>query len=459
MGIRVAVIGGGGVRTPLLVEELLRRSQELPVAEIRLMDVDRRKLELMGQVIAEQTAKRRDLRLVWTTDPDEAMAGADFIFTMVRVGGDRARVTDELVALSLGVIGQETVGPGGFAMAMRTIPVLDNYAQRARRIAEDAWVINLTNPAGIITQALAEVLGDRVVGVCDSPVALFRDLRTVLPLGEGVPIRFDYVGLNHLGWVTGVWAEGKQWLPWLLEHAEGIRHHGLRLFDPEVLQAVGAIPTEYVYFYYHTERALQGLRSVGRTRGEEVMRLNEELYRRLEAVIRTESVAPDHRSTAPVLAIYRDYIRRREASYFRAEAGMGADAVEPPVPLRYGGGYEKVAADVMSAIVTNARAELTLLVRNRSALPGFDQQDVVEVPCVVDAAGARPVAAGSPPDSVRGLMASVKAHERLTLEAARVRTYAAALRALMAHPLVGSADLARRLLDGYIRAHPGFLEG
>lgn len=468
----MAVIGGGGVRAPLLVEELLRRRAELPVDELQLLDVDPRRLKLTVGVIREQLAQRSGFRVVWTTSPKEALTGADFVISMARVGGERARVIDEQVPIRHGVIGQETTGPGGFAMAMRTIPVLVEYARMIRQVAPRAWVINLTNPAGIITQALMETLDDRVIGVCDSPSALFRELRSILAAqrADQASLRFEYMGLNHLGWVTGIWSGGQQLLPWLLDRADRIRHHGLQLFDPGLIRALGAVPTEYLYFYYHRDRALRSIRESGRTRGEEVLALNEALYRRLEELA-SDSVAGEgeiiieDRSAGSdpsrgMLAAYREYIRSRESSYFRLEAGVaGGDVLDPSSGEGTdSGGYEKVAAAVMAAIVNDSKAELTLLVRNRSALSGLEPDDVVEVPCIVDASGARPMALGEPPTSVRGLIHAVKAHERLTLEAAHRRTYASALSALLAHPLVGDADTARRILDDYLEAHRGFLE-
>ncbi|QKW30262.1 6-phospho-beta-glucosidase [Streptomyces seoulensis] len=440
--MRLTILGGGGFRVPLVYGALLADRAEGRVTEVVLHDVDAGRLSAVTRVLAEQAAAAPDAPAVRaTTDLDEALRGADFVFSAIRVGGLAGRAEDERVALAEGVLGQETVGAGGIAYGLRTVPVAVDIARRVARLAPDAWVINFTNPAGLVTEAMSRHLGDRVIGICDSPVGLGRRIARVL----GVPpdeAWIDYVGLNHLGWVRGLRVAGRDLLPRLLDDPEllGSFEEG-RLFGARWLRSLGAVPNEYLHYYYFNREAVQAYQRAEKTRGAFLRDQQAAFYERLG----------DH--GAPALAAWNRTRAEREATYMaenREAAGAGEREEDD-----LSGGYEKVALALMRAIARDERATLILNVRNKGTLSALDADAVIEVPCLVDANGAHPVAVDPLPGHATGLVCAVKAVEREVLTAAESHSREAAVRAFALHPLVDSVNVARRLVDGYTRVHPG----
>ncbi|MFJ4269124.1 6-phospho-beta-glucosidase [Streptomyces coelicoflavus] len=440
--MRLTMLGGGGFRVPLVYGALLGDRAEGRVTDVVLYDTDASRLTAMTRVLAEQAAPVPDAPAVTaTTDLDEALRGADFVFSAIRVGGLQGRADDERVALAEGVLGQETVGAGGIAYGLRTVPVAVDIARRVARLAPDAWVINFTNPAGLVTEAMSRHLGDRVVGICDSPVGLGRRVARVL--GADPDRAFvDYVGLNHLGWLRGLRVDGRDELPRLLADPGllGSFEEG-RLFGPEWLRSLGAVPNEYLHYYYFNRETVRAYQEADRTRGAF---LRDQQARFYDAMRR-----PD----APALAAWDRTRAEREATYMaenRETANAGEREAED-----LSGGYEKVALALMRAVARDERATLILNVRNRGTLSVLDRDAVIEVPCLVDANGAHPMAVDPLPDHATGLVCAVKAVERDVLTAAGTGSRAAAVRAFALHPLVDSVDVARRLVDGYREVHPG----
>jgi 6-phospho-beta-glucosidase len=435
--MKLTILGGGGFRVPLVYGALLGDRAEGRVTHVTLYDVDAGRLAAIGGVLAEQAAGVPGAPVVTTcTDLDEALRGAAFVFSAIRVGGLAGRAADERVALAQGVLGQETVGAGGIAYGLRTVPVATVIARRVAAVAPDAWVINFTNPAGLVTEAMARVLGDRVIGICDSPVGLGRRVARLLG-ADPDEAWFDYVGLNHLGWLRGVRVAGRDLLPRLLADPEalGSFEEG-RLFGAEWLRSLGAIPNEYLHYYYFNREAVGAYRDAGRTRGTYLRDQQAAFY------------------ASPSLKAWHAALADREATYMAANreaAGAGERAAEDLEP----GGYEKVALALMRAIARDERTTLILNVRNRTALPVLDADAVVEVPCLVDAHGAHPVVVAPLPDHAVGLVTAVKAVEREVLAAAESGSRAAAVKAFALHPLVDSVTVARRLLDAYVAEHPG----
>ncbi len=305
-----------------------------------------------------------------------------------------ARIRDERAALDLGFVGQETVGPGGFAMAVRTIPPLLDYARQVMQLAPDAWIINFTNPAGLVTQALTSETGARVVGICDTPTEVFQEVAHAL----GVPAeecRFDYVGLNHLGFIREVYWLGKPQLHTLWENERALAAvYRTPLFLPARLRELRLLPTEYVFYYDSPERAIANLRAAGDTRGAVIARLTRELFADLAGGV------PD-----PV-ARYERYLADRSAGYMQFESG-GLGGPAAPAPWAHLTGYDKIALNTIQAMVRNSNAVIPLNVLNHGNIPDLEDDDVIEAPCVVNAqwpcrparrraaaAGARTRAAG-----------------------------------------------------------------
>jgi len=444
----LSVIGGGGMRTPLLISGLIQRQPPLPIDRVVLHDIEPDALAIV-QALADALLSRagRPFEVRTTTFLDEAFDGASFVITSIRVGGLAGRVIDEHVPLAFSVIGQETTGPGGWAMAMRTIPVLASLVLRLRQRSPDAWIINFTNPAGLITQALTAAGETRIVGICDSPIALGGRIAAHL----GVPphaLRLDYLGLNHLGWVSGIWDGDTDRLPAILADDDAIRTiYGRPLFEPSEVRRLGLLPNEYLYYYYHHEEAVRRLQAAPQTRGQAVAEIAAQLRTSVrEAITRGED---------PLLA-YEATLFARRSSYMATETGQRRDLAMMGGHVE--GGYARAALSVIEAMVRSGERELILNTPNRGAINDLNASDVVEVPCRVDAEGSHPRGMGALPPQVRDLVLRVKAYERATIAAAARRSWPDAVAALSLHPLVPSGKMAARIAGEYRRRHAPHLD-
>ena len=451
--MKVAVIGGGGFRTPTLHGCIVRVSREIGVEEIVLHDVEARRLATIAAVIRglDRERGRADVRLRTTTSLDDAVDGAGAVLVAIRVGGGEARAIDEEVPLSLGVLGQETVGPGGIAFALRTIPVMRGIADVVRARAPRAWFVNFTNPAGVVTEAVHDLLGDRAVGICDSPKALCA--RVAAAMGRARDqIAFDYAGLNHLGWLVAVrTSEGADVLPALLADDHLLaRIDEARLFGPDRLRALGAIPNEYLVYVERAEAITAALRKDG-SRSATVERQQRAFFQ-------------EARSDDPVAALAA-WRRTRDARHgtYLAEGWAAATwdppppATEPNPPEESGPGdegYAAVAADFLAATAAEEPRRLVVDAPSRGRLDGVGDHEIAELTCEVSRGGVRPAAGRRLTGEAAALVQRVKEVERLTLRAAIEGSRRLALEAIVAHPVVRDRDLAERILDGYLRRHP-----
>ncbi len=433
--MRLTVLGGGGFRVPLVYGALLGDHGEPRVDEVTLYDVDAARLRAVRHVLgqmAEGVDDAPEVRV--STELGAALTGADFVFSAIRVGGLEGRTRDEHVALDLGVLGQETTGPGGVAYGLRTVPEAMRIAEAVVRLAPHAWVINFTNPAGMVTEAMQTVLGRRVVGICDSPIALARRAATALGL-DPVQTRPDYLGLNHLGWLRGLIHDGEDVLPRLLADQSALRGvEEARLFGVDWVQALGALPNEYLYYYYFARDAIASIRQEPDTRGDYLLRQQRAFY---------EAVAAN---PAQAYQQWQKARAERDASYM---AEVRNDDEERDAGDISGGGYEGVALAFMAAVMRGVPTTMILNVRNGTTLSGLSPDGVVEVPCHVDAAGAVPLSTRAPDPHQLGLMNQVKAVEQLTIRAALARDVGLATTAFALHPLVDSVTVARELVRGY----------
>jgi 6-phospho-beta-glucosidase len=445
--LKLTIIGTAGVRTPLMLRGILRRYEKLGLTDLCLMDVNGAHLGLIHMVCEPQLHEVGDaFRTVWTTDAREAIAGADYVLTTFRVGGSRSRITDERVPLRYGVLGQETTGPGGFAMAMRTIPVILDYVRLIGELAPHAWLINFTNPSGLITEAVTTHTDHRrVLGICDNPSSMQRTVAAALHLSPD-QVFLEYFGLNHLGWMRAAYVRGRDVLPDIIS---GLGKKGVAMagvpFDPQFVAALGMIPNEYLYFYYSAREAVQHILDAGKTRGEQVQELNDWLFTQLER-LRQGGTEDEIRQA------YISYLTKRGESYMAVETGHKLDSEHLQAEVEEEG-YEGVALGVIECLSGKRQGYSILNVPSRGAITGMGERDVVEVPCYLGQAAVRPVAIGSIPDHALGLMKQVKEYERLTVEAALSGSYASALKALALHPLVPSFEVARCILDDYIKTH------
>ncbi len=426
--MKLAVIGGAGVRTPLLIHGLTR--SDVPISSVCLYDPDQTRLAVIAPLAARLSG---GATVTASSSVAECVEGADFVFTSIRVGGIEARARDEATALDHGVIGQETVGPGGFAMAMRTIPHIVEYAKEVERRAPDAWIINFTNPVGIITEAVHTATGAKIIGICDTPTELFEEIAHALGLASQ-ECHFDYFGLNHLGWVREVYHDGRPQLHRLWDDPARLASiYRVPLFDPVFLRELRLLPTEYVYYYYRARDAFENVKRAGRSRGHVIQQLNVKLFEDL--------AEPD----ADARIVYEAYLAARDGGYMQIESGTTAP--RKPSPWAALTGYDKIALSVLRAIHFNTGAIIPLNVCNRGNLPELETDDVVEVPCTVTRNGALPLHVGPVPTAVLELLLRVKDYERRTVKAALSGDRDAARVALARNPLVADTALADRLID------------
>ncbi|HXF05825.1 MAG TPA: 6-phospho-beta-glucosidase [Blastocatellia bacterium] len=455
---KIAVIGGGGLRTPLLLYGLDQVRETLGVREVALFDPDRDRLNVvaaLGEEILRQA--KSDIRITRHAQLEDAITEADFIVISIRVGGMESRARDERLAIEHGLVGQETIPPAGLAMALRTIPVILRQAELIEELNPTAWIINFTNPVGIITQAITTRTSLRVIGVCDTPMELFHRIAQALDLHEG-DIQCDYVGLNHLGWVSDVRVGGENVMARLLHDDRRLEKlYPTKLFPAEFIRRLGLIPSEYLFFFYARSRAFDMQMEAGTSRASELVELNDDLL----ATLRTAFVQGEKEKAVEV---YRRYLRRRSCSYLKLEAeGRSAFHVsegEGEDPFEAATGYHRIAIEVMTALVGSEPKRLVVDVSNRGSIADLEPTDVVEVPCLIDKNGVQPVAVGRLPEKVRGLVQSVKTYERLAIQAAVERDEGLARLALTVHPLVGQWALADRIISRMLEdnsLHLGYL--
>jgi len=453
---KVTILGGGGIRTPLLIHGLVHAP--LGLKEVSLFDLDRERAELMatlGREIAHQAGV--DVTISIPESIEDAVTGAEYVVSSLRVGGAAARARDERIAIEHGVAGQETTGLGGLAKALRTIPVMIEQAQVVERCAPEAWFISFTNPAGLMTQALSGLTRLRLIGICDTPSEMFHRLAAALdrPVAE---VECDYFGLNHLGWIRRILIDGVDQLPRLISDnrlIESLYH--AKLFNPEMIRLLGLIPSEYLFFYYEQSRALSNQQQTGASRGAEVERLNAEFFGELNRLTSSGKVGN-------AIDRYREYLQRRSGSYLKLEAeggtAIGTAVAMAEDPFEAETGYHRIAIDVMLALRRKEPTRMVLNVANRGAISDLAEDDVVETPCLIDRNGPRPVESGKLPESVRGLVLAVKEYERLAIRAAIERSHQLATLALMTYPLVGQWDRAERMVRALISSdqkHLGYL--
>ena len=411
MGVKVAVVGGGSTYTPELVEGFVTRSDRLPVDELVLLDIDMDRLGIVGGL-----AQRMVRRAGWpgtvglTEEPREALEGADFVIVQLRVGGNQARFRDETIPLRFDCIGQETTGPGGFAKALRTVPVVLELAELTAQIgAPGAWFVDFTNPTGLVTQALLDE-GHRACGLCNVAIGFQREFAGMFGV-EPSRVTLDHVGLNHLTWERAIRVDGEDRLAALIADPPVDEFEGSPI---ELVRALGAIPSYYLHYYYRTADVLAQQRT-HRTRAEEVLEIE-----------------------AGLLELYKD---------------PALDTKPKLLEERGGAWYSDAAAALVASLHAGTGDEQVVNVRNEGAIANLADDDVVEVPCTVDRDGAHAIATAPLAPEMFGLVQHAKAYERLTIDAARSGSRSTALLALMANPLVGDYDRAAPLLDALLDAN------
>jgi 6-phospho-beta-glucosidase len=417
--LKICVIGGGSTYTPELIEGFIARRDELPVTIIALMDIGEKKLRVVGG-LAERMLRAAEtgIELRLTTRRREALEGADYVVAQIRVGGLACRIQDEKIPLQFGVVGQETTGPGGFAKALRTIPVLLDIAHDMAEVAPGARLINFTNPSGLVTEALLKYTDIPTIGLCNSPFGFQRGIAQQLGVAPE-RIRLDYVGLNHLSWIRGVKLDGEDIFEKALQGAIARARAGESPFSPHLLETLGMLPSYYLNYYYNHDQVVAEQRRAEKTRGEEVQEIE-----------------------ARLLELYADPNLRHK----------------PRLLEKRGGAHYSTAAVAVISSIHRDKGEVHIVnTRNNGGLPGLPLHCVVELPSVINGSGAQAVPVAPMPPAIRGLTQAVKAYEELTVLAAVEGDEQAALQALFAHPLVPSFAAAQGLWTAIKEANRAYL--
>ncbi|CAM5453534.1 6-phospho-beta-glucosidase [Bacillus safensis FO-36b] [Bacillus safensis subsp. safensis] len=426
-GIKIVTIGGGSSYTPELVEGFIKRYQELPVKELWLVDIEagQEKLNIVGALAKRMVEKAGlPIEVHLTLDRREALKDADFVTTQFRVGLLEARAKDERIPLKYGVIGQETNGPGGLFKGLRTIPVILDIVKDMEELCPDAWLVNFTNPAGMVTEAVLRYTNlKKVVGLCNVPIGIKMGIAKALDV-DVERIEVQFAGLNHMVYGLDVYLDGVSIMDqvldelgnpnsqWSMENIEA------KNWEPSFVKGLGVIPCPYHRYYYKTKDMLEEEQKAAQekgTRAEVVQQVEQELFE-----------------------LYKDPDL----------------SIKPPQLEKRGGAYYSDAAcNLISSIYNDKHDIQPVNTVNRGAIASIPAESAVEVNCIITKDGPKPIAIGDLPVAVRGLVQQIKSFERVAAEAAVTGDYETALVAMTINPLVPSDDIAKQILDEMLEAH------
>ena len=446
--MKIAVIGGAGVRTVIFINGLLKRYKKLNIDEVSLFDINKEKLDIIGKLCMYVVEReKKDLKITLCDTCEEAVTGTDYIVTTLRVGGDHSRVEDERAALSAGVIGQETTGAGGFSMAARAIPVLLDYCKIFQKYAPEAWIFNFSNPSGVVTQALTQAGYDKVIGICDAPSA--TKFRMAEKLGvEEDELYVEFFGLNHLSWISSVKKNGEEILPDLVNDEAFLDSmQEFKTMDPEAIRSSKMLPNEYLYYYYHREKALEHILNSENTRGEAIEKINQRMMKELSGM----DINADQEEA---LQTFLYYMQIRENSYMSVESGVSARPLleKGKLPVPEGMGYAGVMLDCIEGMQSKEGKYLVLCIKNQGSLNFLDNDDIVEVTCKVSGIGIEPVKFEKIPLYCENLIRTIKSYEKCSIEAIVTNDREKAIWALAMNPLVNSWSVARKLEEEFYNA-------
>ena len=444
--MKLSVIGGGGVRSMFLAKSIAQRARELNISELVFMDNDAEKLSVFGGMAAKVSSLLEPkLKFTCTTNAADAVMGANYIITTIRVGGDDMRVKDERMALDLGVLGQETTGAAGFSFAMRSIPALIKYCELAKKYSKpDVKIFNFTNPAGLVSQALSDAGFDFTYGICDAPSSMlhtFADLLNVQP----ERVKGEIYGLNHLSFFNKITLDGRDILPQLISNDNAYKQTDMRYFSKELLIRKNFIPNEYLYYFFSSEKALKNILNAEETRGEQIARINKLMLSELK----NKDVNNDFNSC---LKIFEKYYGMRENSYMASETGISRGTQWHFSPFsKDDGGYAGVALKYIDIINSGKKDSMILCTKNNGAIPALLDSDIIEVTCDISKNECTPHSFSSFDEEALELIRRMKLYERKAAKAILLKNRDMAIDALALHPLVNSYTIAQELTDKYIK--------
>ncbi|MED4224643.1 6-phospho-beta-glucosidase [Neobacillus cucumis] len=429
--IKIVTIGGGSSYTPELVEGFIKRYHELPLRELWLVDIEegKEKLEIVGNLARRMFQKARlPVKVHLTLNRRQALQGADFVTTQFRVGLLDARAKDERIPLKYGVLGQETNGPGGLFKGLRTIPVILEIVEDMKELCPEAWLVNFTNPAGMVTEAVLRYSDHRrVVGLCNVPIGMEMGIAKLLKV-EHSRVRIDFAGLNHMVYGLDVYVDGVSVKDYVIEfltnpeNASFVKNIQGQGWEPEFIRALGVLPCPYHNYYYKTremiEKEIKNAATIG-TRAEVVKKLEDELFQ-----------------------LYKD----------------PELAIKPPQLEKRGGAfYSDAAVRLISSIYNDKRDIQPVNTINNGAIASIPTESAVEISCVITKEGPKPVVTGDLPIPVRGLVQQIKSFERVACDAAVTGDYNKAVLALTINPLVASDTIAKKIVNEMMEAHKKYL--
>ena len=417
---KIAVIGGGSSYTPELIDGFIQNEPNLQVGEISLYDIDQERLNIVGGMAQRMVQyAEMDTKVTLTTNRPQAVEGAKFVLSSMRVGKMAARILDEKIPLKYNVIGQETTGPGGTFKAFRTIPVTLDIAKDMHKYAPDAWFINFTNPSGIMTEAILKHTDLNVVGLCNNPINMIAGMAEVFHV-QPRDVFLEWVGLNHVNWIRKVFIKGQDMTQSLMDNLEKFaENEEMPRLEPELIRTLGVIPTYYLQYYYYHPARLAEAKAAEKSRGETVLEVEQELLKKYadpKVLVKPEELAQ-----------------------------------------RGGARYSEAAVNLILSLMLDRRDVQIVVARNGNAISDLPQDASVEVPCVIGAHGVTPLVMGKLPDSIRTLCQQAKAWESATVKAAVSGSRKDAVLAMLQNPLVPDYPTAVALVDDLLEAHKEFL--
>ena len=443
--MKLAVIGGGGVRSMFLAKSIASRADELKIDKLVFMDSDETKLNIYGKMakhVAFLLAPELDFEI--TTDAVFAIKNADYVITTIREGGDEMRVKDERIALSHGVLGQETTGAAGFSFAMRSVKALALYCEMVKKYAKpECRVFNFTNPAGVVSQTLRDMGYDFTYGICDAPSGMLRSFALLYGEDENAA-KGEIYGLNHLSYFSSVTINGKEMLDEIIENDEAYEKTDLRYFEKKLLKERHSILNEYLYYFYYREKALGNILNAEKTRGELIAEYNKNMTAEL-------SELDIDKDFDKAFEIFEHWYGEREANYMAAETG-----VKRKNPWRFSiydkdsGGYAGVALKFIEIASSGKADSMILCTANNGAIEGLRDDDIVEITCDITPEGVFPHKMTNIDEQNFELIRRVKIYERLASKAIREKSVQSAVESLTLHPLVNSYSTATKLIDEYL---------
>lgn len=454
--MKLTVLGGGGVRAPYLARTLALQATDLALTEICLMDSNEEKLTIYGglaQAIVEKINPRVTICL--TTDPNIALKDANYVITTLRVGGDSGRVFDERLAQKYNILGQETTGIGGFAMSLRSIPVLKQYLELARQVsAKDVLFFNFTNPSGLVTQALINAGYDNVYGICDGPASFMREMAQLLNVDV---MRFSATcyGLNHLSFYCDFTVDAQDVTEQVLSHQQLFKETEMKLFDRATIDFLKQeLPNEYLYFYFNHHAIIHSISRHGYARGELIQDIN----MRMLADLKQHHAA----SIEERFAIFSTYLLERENSYFAIESNGRRDNhykalnLEAFLAAPDTGGYSGIALNIIRGLQKKTAWPMTILVKNNDSIRGLQPDDVIEITCDMRDGQIIPRRVEEMPDYQMHIIKTIKHFENLTIHAIENRCKQSAIQALMIHPLINDFAVATQILDELLNEYQDY---